>query len=159
MQPLRIFISSPGDVLEERERAKDVVQSLRRRYARKFTLVPVVWEDLPLEPEMSFQQGIDLFLANPGVDVAVFILWSRLGSPLGASIRKADGSAYRSGTEREYDLMIQARAQTRATEGTARPRMIVYTRRDQSAFEARLRSKTTAQMEEMVSQKLTSCRW
>ncbi|MES2438564.1 MAG: AAA family ATPase [Verrucomicrobiota bacterium] len=153
MQALRIFISSPGDVKEERERAKDVVQMLRRRYARKFTLVPVVWEDLPLEPDMSFQQGIDLFLQNPGVDVAVFILWSRLGSPLGASIRKADGSAYRSGTEREYDLMIQARAQTRAVGGIPRPRMIVYTRRDQSAFEARLRNKTTSDMEEMVSQK------
>jgi len=46
MKSLRILISSPGDVSQERERAKDVVQSLRRRYARKFTLVPVVWEDL-----------------------------------------------------------------------------------------------------------------
>lgn len=149
MKSLRIFISSPGDVLEERERAKDVVQSLRRRYARKFTLVPVVWEDLPLEPDMSFQQGIDLFLSNPGVDVAVFVLWSRLGSPLGATIRKADGSACRFGTEREYDFMIQARAQTRASEGTPRPRMIAYTRRDDSSFEARLRSKSTAVKKEM----------
>jgi len=40
MQTLRIFISSPGDVAEERERARQVVQGLRRRYARHFDLVP-----------------------------------------------------------------------------------------------------------------------
>ena len=30
MKTLRIFISSPGDVAEERERAREVVESLRR---------------------------------------------------------------------------------------------------------------------------------
>lgn len=153
MITLRIFISSPGDVANERARASEVIQSLQRRYSRKFHLVPIFWENLPLEPDMSFQQGIDLFLHNPGVDVAVFILWSRLGSPLGAAIRKADGSAYRSGTEREYDLMIQARAQSRASEGTARPRMIIYTRRDDSSFDAQLRGKSTTEKKEMLSQK------
>lgn len=121
MQTIRIFISSPGDVAQERERASQVIESLRRRYARKFHLIPIFWENLPLEPDMSFQQGIDLFLKNPGVDIGVFILWSRLGSPLGAAIRKADGSTYLSGTEREFDLMTQARAQSRASEAVPRP--------------------------------------
>lgn len=153
MNPIRIFISSPGDVKEERERAVEVIHSLRRRYARKFVLLPVVWEDLPLEPDMSFQQGIDLFLQNPGVDIAVFILWSRLGSPLGPAIRKSDGSPYRSGTEREYDLLTHARRQSLETEGTARPRMIVYTRRDDSSFHARLRGRKTEELAELLEQK------
>jgi hypothetical protein len=32
-----------------------------------------------------------------------------LGSPVGALIRRKDGSEYRSGTERELDLMLCAR--------------------------------------------------
>ena len=44
---------------------------------------------------MSFQQGIDLVLSQDrGVDIAVFILWSWLGSPLGTLIRKPDGGEY-----------------------------------------------------------------
>ena len=27
-----------------------------------------------------------------GIDIAVFILWSRLGSPLGSAVRKPDGA-------------------------------------------------------------------
>ena len=98
MRTLRIFISSPSDVAEERDRARQVVESLRRRYAGKFILKPLLWEDLPLQPDMSFQQGIDLVLSQDrGLDIAVFILWSRLGSPVGALIEKPGGGEYRSG--------------------------------------------------------------
>lgn len=110
MKTIRIFISSPGDVKEERERARQVVESLRRRYSRRVTLQPVLWEDLPLQSDMSFQQGIDGVLSEKGVDVAVFILWSRLGSPLGPSISRPDGTAYLSGTEREFEIVMRARA-------------------------------------------------
>ena len=37
---IRIFISSPGDVAEERNPARQVVESLRRRYTRKFLIKP-----------------------------------------------------------------------------------------------------------------------
>jgi hypothetical protein len=80
-----------------------------------------------------------------GVDVAVFILWTRLGTPLGALIRKSDGSPYRSGTEREYDLMLQARALTRETEGVARPSLLVYTHRDDASFAETLRNARSSQ--------------
>ncbi len=150
MQTLRIFISSPGDVAEERDRARQVVESLRRRYVGSFFLKPVIWEDLPLQADMSFQQGIDLVLSKEhGVDIAVFILWSRLGSPLGALIRKPDGTEYRSGTERELDLMITARQQT----GGTRPALMVYTRRDETSFDERLRGKPTQEKEDIIAQK------
>src|SRR5690348_12496856 len=98
MKTVRIFISSPGDVAEERDRARQVVEQLRRRYAGQFDLKSILWEDLPLQADMSFQQGIDTVLSKEqGFDIAVFILWSRLGSPLGALILKPDGSTYRSG--------------------------------------------------------------
>jgi len=38
-------------VLEEREKARQVVLGLQRRYAGRFKLVPVLWEELPLQAD------------------------------------------------------------------------------------------------------------
>jgi WD40 repeat protein len=149
MRVIRVFISSPGDVAEERDRAKSVVEELRRRYAGRLDLQAVLWEDLPLQADMSFQQGIDLVLSERGVDIAVFILWSRLGSPLGALVRRPDGAEYRSGTEREWDLIWRARARS----GGERPMVIAYTRRDESSFDERLRGLPTQEKDSLLQQK------
>ena len=150
MKTIRVFISSPGDVHEEREIARQVVQGLRRRYAAYFDLKPVLWELLPLQADAAFQQGVDLFLSKEhGIDVAVFILWSRLGSPLGSLIRKDDGTEYRSGTEREFDLILKAREAS----GGERPHVIVYTRSDDAGFKERLRSTKPSEKEQILSQK------
>ncbi len=147
---IRIFISSPGDVKEERQRARQVIEGLRRRYSRHFLLTPVLWEELPLQADMSFQQGIDLVLSKEhGVDIAVFILWSRLGSAVGPLITKDGGGEYRSGTERELDLMFRARQQSDG----ARPAILVYKRIDENSFDERLRGKRTAEKEELIAQK------
>ncbi len=147
---VRIFISSPGDVIEERERARQVVESLRRRYVGRLDLKAVLWEELPLQADMSFQQGIDLVLSEEcGIDIAVFVLWSRLGSPLGALIRKPDGTDYRSGTERELDLMLKAREQS----GGQRPALMVYTRKDEASFDEKLRGCSTKEKESIIAQK------
>jgi hypothetical protein len=74
---------------------------------------------------MSFQEGIDRVLSeDAGVDIAVFILWSRLGTPIGPSLQRADGSEYRSGTERELALMLEASRM----QGGRRPHLLAYTR-------------------------------
>src|SRR5687768_16289803 len=109
MHTIRIFISSPGDVGEEREKAKRVIDELQRHYGSGVRLQPVLWEDLAIPATATFQEGIDFVVSTRHrIDVAVFILWSRLGTPLGACITKPDGSTYRSGTEREFDLMLAA---------------------------------------------------
>jgi WD40 repeat protein len=155
MKTIRIFISSPGDVVEERDRARQVVEQLRRRYAGQFDLRPVLWEELPLQADMSFQQGIDVVLSREqGVDIAVFILWSRLGAPLGARIRKPDGSAYRSGTEREFDLMLAARRENRRRDPASdAPKILIYTRKDEASFDERLRGKPTNEKDQLIAQK------
>lgn len=79
-----------------------------------------MWEDLPLEVTGLFQAGIDYFLEQAPINIAVFILWSRLGSILGQAYRKADGSLYASGTEYEFDTMYAL------WEKTKRSRIIVY---------------------------------
>ncbi len=149
MKTIRIFLSSPGDVAAERTLARGVIADLQKRYTGSFLLQPVFWEDLPLGSDVSFQEGIDVVLsAGGGIDIAVFILWSRLGSPLGARIRKADGSDYLSGTEREWDLMLRARGGS----GGARPDILTYLRDDQNGFIATQRGKDQPQLLEMVLQ-------
>ena len=150
VRTIRIFISSPGDVAEERDRARFVIDGLRRRYAGRLVLKPVLWEDLPLQGDISFQEGIDCVLSgDTSVDVAVFILWSRLGSALGAGLQRQDGTKYRSGTEREFELMMKARERS----GGNRPALLVYTRKDEPTFEENLRGRPTEQKRELLAQK------
>lgn len=80
---MEIFISSPGDVAQERDKAREVIRRLQRRCRGRLEMVSVLWKDLPLGADMSLQEGIDgIVSADGGIDIAVFILWSRLGSPI-----------------------------------------------------------------------------
>ena len=106
-----------------------------------------MWEDLALPATASFQEGIDAILGERPIDIAVFILWARLGSPLGPAVTRRDGSPYRSGTEREFDLMLAAFEQS----GRKRPHILVYIRDDDS-WRQRLVSNPAADLREMVSQ-------
>lgn len=150
MRTVRIFISSPGDVAEERQRAQEVIGQLQARYRGRFRLVPVLWEDLPLGAGQSFQEGIDLVVSEgQGIDIAVFILWSRLGSPLGSRILRADGNEYRSGTEREFDLMVQAHERS----GGQRPALLAYVRQDSDGFIDRQKRLPLDDVERMLQQR------
>lgn len=128
MKKLRIFISSPGDVQQERMIAKRVISDLSRVYQDYVILEPILWEDLPLEATGSFQEGIDYFLNQSPIDIAVFILWSRLGTKLGSSFLKEDGSEYDSGTEYEYDMMYTLRQRTK------QPKIMVYVKDTEPQF-------------------------
>ena len=149
MHTLRIFISSPGDVAEERDKAKQVIASLQRQYGDEVRLIPVLWEDLPLGADASFQQGIDLVLKGPhAIDIAVFILWSRLGTPVGPP-PKPDGTPYRSGTEREFDLMLAARQQSNGEH----PHILAYLRKNEEGFKQRLTAAPVDRLEALVGQR------
>jgi WD40 repeat protein len=157
MEPrtVRIFISSPGDVVEERQKAQQVIADLGRRYAGRLALKPILWEELPLMADMSFQQGIEMILHEQGgIDIAVFILWSRLGSPLGKMLRKPDGSEYRSGTEREWETMLAARAASaqQLSPQEARPKILAYVRNDETGFTQSLQGKTGTVLEDTLRQ-------
>ena len=146
-QTIRVFISSPGDVIEERDKARRVVQSLERRY-RGVTLEPVLWEELALPATASFQETIDYLLEQKPIDIAVFVLWSRLGSALGAAVTRSDGTPYRSGTEREFDLMLTAFEQS----DRQRPVILAYARQDEAGFRRALSECAADQLEVLISQ-------
>ena len=145
---IRIFVSSPGDVNDEREKARQVIDNLQRHYPGAL-LQPVLWQDLALPLTASFQESIDFILQKEPIDIAVFILWSRLGSPLGPSICRPDGTAYRSGTEREFELMLEAYRQS----GQQRPVMLAYVRRDEGSFQQTLQGCSVSEIEEVISQR------
>lgn len=120
MKKIRIFISSPGDVQQERNIARKVICELNSIYSKYAEIEVLMWEDFPLTTESTFQEGIDFFIKNEQIDFAVFILWSRLGTPLCKKFTKPDGSPYHSGTEYEYDLMRDLQRQKGA------PRILTY---------------------------------
>jgi len=105
---IKIFISSPSDVLYERQIAKRIIAKLGKEFSASAKLEALLWEDMPLQVTASFQEGIDEIVKANLVDIAVFILWSRLGTPLDEKFLKADGSRYKSGTEYEFEVMYAA---------------------------------------------------
>ena len=86
---LRVFISSPGDVSDERGIARDVLHYLPREAQFKERLVfqEIAWDSpggaTPLAAHLTPQQAINQNLPTPSqCDVVIVILWSRMGTPL-----------------------------------------------------------------------------
>jgi tetratricopeptide (TPR) repeat protein len=105
---IRIFVSSPTDVDEERRRMMEVVAVLNRRYAGVIELEGVFWEQTVYPAHATFQAQID----DPAsCDLVICVLWSRLGSPLPAGwpTRPEGGEPYESGTVYEFETALAAR--------------------------------------------------
>ena len=112
-----------------------VIESLERYYERLAKIEVVMFEDLATSVDESVQESIAKVLSEKsGINIAVFILWSRLGSELSEEkTPKAGGGVYRSGTEHEFDLMLAARRQS----GGKQPDILAYWRQDEKSFVVR----------------------
>jgi WD40 repeat protein len=113
-QRLRIFVSSPGDVPDERLRAELIIDKLAQDYSRFFTIESYRWEHEPMLASGHFQDAIE---PPSTFDIVVLILWSRLGTrlPEKTSLREyrgIDNRAPVTGTEWEYEEALEA-ARTR----------------------------------------------
>jgi hypothetical protein len=117
MRTLRNFISSPGDVVEERTLTKRVLERLKGEFSGRITLEPIFWEHEPLLATDTFQGQI---VRPSETDIVVAILWSRLGTRLPAEFKRADGSRYSSGTEYEFEEAVAAHKRQ------GRPDLLVY---------------------------------
>jgi tetratricopeptide (TPR) repeat protein len=101
----RIFLSSPGDVMAERNCAQAVIERLNAQHpgAPLFSLTR--WEQSYYSATGPFQDQI----ASPGDhDIVVFIFWKRLGTDLPPRYNRKDGTS-RTGTEYEFEEARDAR--------------------------------------------------
>ncbi|MBB4267395.1 response regulator [Roseospira visakhapatnamensis] len=114
---LKVFVSSPGDVEEERALTKTVIDKLNVLFQGQLFLYDYNWEQEPLFAHDTFQSQI---MSPAEADIYVGIFWSRLGSPLPARITRPDGSRYLSGSEYEFEQAVQA------FQDTGRPQMLIY---------------------------------
>ncbi|MGO9238908.1 MAG: AAA family ATPase [Methylocella sp.] len=108
---MRIFISSPSDVLAERERVDRVVQRLNAGLGGAVRIETKRWETDYYTADSTFQSQI----TDPGVcDLVVSIFWQRLGSELPSDFeRMPDGRPYPSGTVYEIARALKARAESK----------------------------------------------
>jgi tetratricopeptide (TPR) repeat protein len=121
VRTIRIFVSSPGDVQLERQKAAEVVERVQGEVSAHAKLVPYFWEHEPMLATKDFQENIP---SPAEFDIVLCILWSRLGSRLHSKHRRDDGTLYRSGTEFEFEEAVRG---WRETNGE-RPDILVYRR-------------------------------
>jgi hypothetical protein len=110
MLNLRVFISSPGDVSEERAATQRVMKELEGSslVRGKVHFDPIAWDDPnaagPMEAGATPQDSVNRYVGRPSeCDLTLVILWSRIGTRLPADIRRPDGSRYESGTVWELE--------------------------------------------------------
>ncbi len=113
----RIFISSPGDVIPERRILKSVIGRLNEEFTGRAYLIPILWEEEPLLASDTFQAQIH---PPRDTDIYIGILWSRIGSPLPATILREDGTIYDSGTAFEFEDALNGFNETGS------PEMLLY---------------------------------
>ena len=132
---LRIFLSSPGDVVDERNLARGLLKNelpsdplLRRQI--EFDVVS--WDD-PASPTLmpatiTPQEAVNRFGPKPSeCDIVAVILWSRLGTHLDVTaFHKPGGEPYLSGTEWEFEDAWNAQP---------RPEILVYRRMEKPKVE------------------------
>ena len=100
---LRVFVSSPDDLGEERALVQDLVKRLAVEYQRHFRLTEVIWEETALSAAQDFQEGI---IEPASCDIVIVMLWSKLGSVI-----KSPEYEGMTGTEWEFHNAIR-RAET-----------------------------------------------
>lgn len=128
---VRIFVSSPGDVADERSIAFKVIDDLLYdpAFVDQVTIRVVAWDkpyrSTPMLAAMTPQMAITAGLPKPSdCDIVVVIFWSKMGTPLPEEYHKEDGTRYLSGTEWEFDDALQAAKQSGS------PEILVYKREE-----------------------------
>jgi hypothetical protein len=134
----RIFLASPGDVRLERKLAREAITHINseRRFRGRIDIEIIAWDQpgaaVAMEAGLTPQEAIAQGLPKPeDCDLAVIILWSRIGTPLPADFElKADDTPYLSGTEWEYLNALNA------YRNNGRPAVWVYRRKGAPHFAA-----------------------
>lgn len=122
---LNIFLSSPGDVPQEREIARRIMKRLPNRYGFKgrVALNIIAWDDpesgTAMEATLTPQEAINRGLPRPSeCDIVIVIFWGRLGT----AFTDTDGQKYESGTQWELlDALKSSKPRTYIYQRTEKP--------------------------------------
>lgn len=125
----RIFLSSPGDVSEERNLARGLIKEhlpYLPAFRGRVSFEVVAWDDpdvhIPMLATETPQESVSRARPRPATcQITVVILWSRMGTPLPDGIKKANGEPYASGTEWEYEDACNSTLKPK-------PKVLVYRR-------------------------------
>jgi tetratricopeptide (TPR) repeat protein len=106
-QSLRLFVSSPGDVISERRRVELVIERLNAEFAGRVRIETVRWELSYYSAHETFQRQIP---EAADCDLVVAIFRGRLGTPLPEQFpRLPTGEPYPSGSAYEVISAIEVR--------------------------------------------------
>jgi hypothetical protein len=104
---ISIFVSSPGDVVSERDAVDRVVERANTAFAGSVKVKTIRCELSYYTADRTFQAQIP---PPEACDLVVCILWSRLGSELPSDFEKMpDGRPYPSGTVYEVLKALEAK--------------------------------------------------
>ena len=134
----RIFLSSPGDVAEERAQARQLIDSELPKLPHlreQLKLELIAWDDpaarIPMLATETPQQSVNAARPRPAAcDIVIVILWARMGTPLPDDHPQAERRAYLSGTEWEYEDAINSPRQPS-------PDVLVYRRTEEPMIRMR----------------------
>jgi eukaryotic-like serine/threonine-protein kinase len=103
---VRVFVSSPSDVLPERGRVDAVAAKLNREYEGLALIKTVLWEESFYKANSTFQSQIPEAAA---CDIVLSIFWTTIGTELPAEFaHMPDGRPYPSGTVYELLTALEA---------------------------------------------------
>jgi hypothetical protein len=135
-QKIQIFLSSPGDVVDERNLARRVIKEdlSYDPFIRGWVTFDIIsWDDpaspTPMPANLSPQEAVNRNLPKPSeCDFVVVVFWSRMGTPLSEQYRKSDGERYLSGTEWEFEDALKGAEDALKNGRESKPTILVYRR-------------------------------
>ena len=143
MQKYRIFLSSPGDVTDERDTVSAVVDTINALHQDADPFELIRWEDRFYTAQDTFQSQLPPMATT---DLVICVFWKQLGTELPDQFRRVDGTVP-TGSEFEFEEALKA-----ATESPDQiPDILVYRKTAPVVFTEEGLEQEQAQREKFLS--------
>ena len=101
---LKLFVSSPGDLVPERQAVQRVVARINGDYLGVVHFEVIRWEEKSYSARAGFQSQI---VEATSCDLVIAMLYQRMGTPLPVEVaQRNDGSVFESGTAYEIETSL-----------------------------------------------------
>ena len=127
MKTINLFLSSPGDCVDERDAVHSIVQQINQDFfSTRIQINVIAWDaghGIPLEALASPQISVNQHMLTPeNCEIFIGIFKIKFGSPINdKQLRKENGDIFYSGTEYEFDRAWKARRR-----GAHYPEIFIY---------------------------------